>query len=308
MQKLNSKRQILGRVSSADMHLLHVFRTVAKCGGFSAAQSELGVGKSTVSRQIGYLEDRLGFTLCHRGRSGFSLTQHGRQALEYIDEFLNSAEKFASNMAGINDDFVGSINVAMIDFTFGDKTNPMLGTIKRFHQRAPKISINLSIESPDQIEKGVIEGSHHLGILPDYRRIDGLRYDVLYKETVELFAGLEHPLGKLISMGHIPEMEDVVRHELVYRGYLEGEKLIHLKRQFPRGATVLQTESVLVLLEAGIYLGFMPSHCATENVVSVRPDIFRYAVPICVTTRNSRAKSLILQAFLEELVSDKVEV
>ncbi|GAB5507987.1 MAG: HTH-type transcriptional activator BauR [Rhizobiaceae bacterium] len=303
MRRLNDKRQVLGRVGSADMHLFRVFQTVAQCGGFSAAQSELGVGRSTVSRQIGHLEDRLGYTLCHRGRSGFALTQHGEQALKYINVFLSAADDFASNMAGINEDFVGSINVAMIDFSFSDQANPMIKAIKAYHERAPKVSINLSIESPNQIERGVIEGKYHLGILPDYRRLDGLRYDVVYHETVELFAGRDHPLGKKVASGIEPDLEEVFKHELVYRGYLEGDRLADIKKEFRRGATVLQTESVLVLLNAGIYLGFMPSHSATADVVSVRPDKFRYSVPICATTRSSRSRSLILNAFLEDLLS-----
>ena len=285
------------------MHLFRVFQTVAQCGGFSAAQSELGVGRSTVSRQIGHLEDRLGYTLCHRGRSGFTLTQHGDQALEFINVFLSAADDFASNMAGINEDFVGSIDVAMIDFSFSDESNPMIKAIKAFHERAPKVSINLNIESPNQIERGVIEGKYHLGILPDYRRLDGLRYDPMYQESVELFAGKEHPIAKLATKKSTPKLEEVFKHELVYRGYLEGDKLADIKKEFHRGATVLQTESVLVLLKAGIYLGFMPSHCATEDVISIRPDKFRYSVPICATTRSSRSKSLILNAFLEDLFS-----
>lgn len=301
MAKLNTHRKILGRVSDADMHLLQVFRTVVECGGFSAAQSELGVGRSTISRQISNLETRLGFSLCHRGRSGFSLTQHGKQALIFIESFLNAADEFSSNLAAINDDFVGVINVAMIDYSFSDHANPTVGAIKRFHKIAPKVSINLTVESPNQIERGVVEGKYHLGILPDYRRLDGLRYDWLYSEDVELFAGGDHPLATQIREGHQPSDDEAFRQELIYRGYLEGDMLRELKVQFRRGATVSQTESVVVLIEAGIYLGFLPSHCATSSMLSVRPERFRYSVPICVATRQSRSKSLVLSAFLEEL-------
>ena len=51
--------------------------TVAQCGGFAAAQVALNVGQSTISRQIGDLEERLGMRLCQRGRAGFRLTDKG---------------------------------------------------------------------------------------------------------------------------------------------------------------------------------------------------------------------------------------
>lgn len=291
----------MGRVSDADMHLLYVFKTVVECGGFSAAQSELGVGRSTISRQISNLETRLGFTLCHRGRGGFSLTQHGEQALVFIDGFLNAADDFASNIASINDDFVGSINVAMIDYSIADHANPMQGAIKRFHSLAPNVSINLAVESPNQIERGVLEGNYHLGILPDYRCLESLHYHELYSEKIELFAGGDHPLANDVRAGKSLVIDDVYNHELVHRGYLESKMLQDIKARFRRGATVLQTESVLVLVDAGIYLGFMPSHCATKGMVSLCPEKFSYTVPICAVTRKNRSRSLILSAFLKEL-------
>jgi hypothetical protein len=51
--------------------LLRLFVSVVECGGFSAAQGELGLSQSSISQQMAKLETRLGYRLCSRGKGGF---------------------------------------------------------------------------------------------------------------------------------------------------------------------------------------------------------------------------------------------
>ena len=69
----------LAQVSDFDIRLLRIFRSVVECGGFSAAETVLGIGRSAISQQMSDLEQRLGLRLCQRGRAGFSLTEEGRE-------------------------------------------------------------------------------------------------------------------------------------------------------------------------------------------------------------------------------------
>lgn len=300
--ELNRPRKLIGRISDVDLHLMRVFQTVVDCGGFSAAQSELGVGRSTISRQISHLEVRLGFTLCYRGRSGFKLTQHGEQAQIFINQFLASADEFMSNIATINDNFSGEIDVAMIDASFTDPQNPMLGAIRAFRDLAPRVKINLAVETPEQIEKGVLDGKFHLGILPYYRELPELSYRNIYKEKVALFAGPSHPLIDELKTEPNLAIENIVKHELVNRGYLEGDSLKAIKSRFELGPTVFETEAVAALVISGAYLGFLPQFNAHSALISVLPEQFEYSVPICVVTKKSRQHSVITQAFTELLI------
>lgn len=72
-------RAVLGQLSDMDLRLLQVFKAVVECGGMSAAELELNIGTSTVSRHMKDLETRLGLTLCRRGRAGFALTADSRR-------------------------------------------------------------------------------------------------------------------------------------------------------------------------------------------------------------------------------------
>ena len=48
-----------GQLADIDLKLLRVFKTVVECGGFSAAEVELNIGRSAISRQMSDLETRL---------------------------------------------------------------------------------------------------------------------------------------------------------------------------------------------------------------------------------------------------------
>ena len=41
----------LAQVSDFDIRLLRIFRSVVECGGFSAAETVLGIGRSAISQQ-----------------------------------------------------------------------------------------------------------------------------------------------------------------------------------------------------------------------------------------------------------------
>ena len=63
-------RAVLGQLSDMDLRLLQVFKSVVECGGMSAAELELNIGTSTVSRHMKDLETRL--ATCMETLQGFN--------------------------------------------------------------------------------------------------------------------------------------------------------------------------------------------------------------------------------------------
>ncbi len=264
----------------------------------------MGVGRSTISRQISDLETRLGLRLCHRGRSGFYLTQPGQQVLEYIDQLLKSTEDFTSNIASISDRMVGKLHIGMIDYTVSDTKNPLVSAIRQFQVMAPGVIVDLMTGSPNEVERGIIDGTLHLGIVPDYQRHPSIQYHRLYDEEVGLYCGGDHPLMKPALDGVELQEKDIYKHKLVFRGYFESDRLRRRKQKFPVGSTVYQTESVLALVRSGVHLGFFPKHCQDlmrGEYHELLPDVFSYSTPICAIWRGDRKHSLILQDFIELL-------
>jgi DNA-binding transcriptional LysR family regulator len=91
-------KALLGQVSDLDLRLLRVFRAVVDCGGFAAAELELNIGRSTISRHIKDLEERLGLRLCRRGRGGFALTPEGTQIYQSTLRVLGAISELRSEV------------------------------------------------------------------------------------------------------------------------------------------------------------------------------------------------------------------
>ena len=84
---------MLGQLADMDLRLLQVFKSVVECGGLSAAELELNIGTSTVSRHLKDLETRLGLRLCRRGRAGFALTLEGQRVYDETLRLLAGVDR-----------------------------------------------------------------------------------------------------------------------------------------------------------------------------------------------------------------------
>ena len=71
-----------------DANDLLIFARVAEAGSFSRAAERIGLPKSTVSRRIALLEERLGERLMLRTTRRLTLTEFGNQLLEHARQVV----------------------------------------------------------------------------------------------------------------------------------------------------------------------------------------------------------------------------
>src|SRR5262249_23202805 len=107
------ERAILGQMADVDLRLLRVFRAVAHCGGMAAAELELNIDISTISRHVKDLEVRLGTVLCRRGRAGFALTPEGERVYAAADRLLHATDVFRTDLHDIHRSMGGEIHIAL---------------------------------------------------------------------------------------------------------------------------------------------------------------------------------------------------
>ncbi|WP_036231197.1 LysR family transcriptional regulator [Marinobacterium jannaschii] len=296
-----------GQVSDLDLKLLRVFKTVVECGGFSAAEVELNIGRSAISRQMADLETRLDMRLCQRGRSGFLLTEHGRLVYEATLELLVDIEKFRCNINAAHSQLIGELKLGLTDNMVSDSKAPVINTLGAFHQDEPEVSISLQVGSPNEIERAVIEGHANIGIVPVHHKLPGLEYHPLYQETSRLYCAARHPLYPL-------EASEITADRLqpfdfIVPGYAHS---IEFKERFPElkaAAMSSQVEGIATLVLSGQYLGFLPDHYAlqwlsTGQMREILPQTFSYQVPFCAITRRDAQPNLLRTTFLKALMVD----
>jgi len=287
-------RALLGQISDMDLRLLQVFKAVVECGGMAAAELELNIGTSTVSRHVKDLETRLGMTLCRRGRAGFALTPEGQRVYEETLRLLASVRGFLGSIDDIHARMGGQLAVAVFDKTASNPAARIHAAIAAFAEQAPDVQLQLHVASINAIERGIIDGGFQVGIIPAHRSSQSLDYTDLFGETMLLYCGAGHPL---FGAAHDAlDWDAVRRHPFAGLGYHSPNMELSHQAQLERTATGFDQESIATLLLSGRFLGFLPDHYAEAferrgRLQAVRPDLFHYRCQFVSLLRRSPAPS-----------------
>ena len=184
----------LAQVSDFDIRLLKIYRSVVECGGFSAAENVLGIGRSAISQQMNDLEQRLGLRLCQRGRAGFSLTEEGREVYHSALQLLSALETFRTEVNGLHQHLRGELNIGLTDNLVTLPHMRITHALAELKDRGPDVRIQIRMIAPSQVEQGVLDGSLHVGVVPQTSPLSGLEYQPLYSERSLLYCAVGHPL------------------------------------------------------------------------------------------------------------------
>lgn len=293
----------MGQVSAADVRLLKVFRAVVDCGGLSAAELELNLGRSTVSRHLKDLEQRLGLTLCRRGRSGFQLSDEGRRIYEDACRLLESLEQFRVNVAQMHDHLSGRLSLGLFDKTATNPTAHIAKAMHRFREQAPGVELEITVGQLNSLEPAVLDGRMQLAVVPEHRRSDSLEYTPLFEEPMRLYCGASHPLSMTIAA---PDIAAVRRHAYAGLSFHSPNMEASQRLQLQRRASVNDQEAVAILILSGDFVGFLPSHYANQFVQQgamrcIEHEQLQYLVKFVAITRKSPKISRVTAAMLAAL-------
>lgn len=259
-------RSALGQLSDMDLRLLRVFKTVADCGGMAAAELELNIGTSTVSRHIKDLETRLNLRLCRRGRGGFALTPEGQQIYAETLRLLASADAFRSRVDEIHQRMGGELHLAVFDKTASNPQSHVGEAIALFAAQAPDVALHLHVAPLNTIERGVLDGEFQVGIVPGHRSSGLLAYDELFTETMYLYCAVSHPLFAADYAQQPTDWQALRQYPFAGLGYHSANMELAQQAQLMRAATGYDQESIATLILSGRFLGFLPDHYAEAFV------------------------------------------
>ena len=296
------QRAVLGQLSDMDLRLLQVFKSVAECGGMAAAELELNIGTSTVSRHMKDLETRLGLVLCRRGRAGFALTPEGQRVYDETLRLFASVQGFRTSIDDIHARMGGQLAVAVFDKTASNPAAHIGEAIAAFSAQAPDVALQMHVGSINAIERGVIDGSFQVGIIPAHRSSDSLLYTELFGETMLLYCGARHPL---FGADHAAlDWDAIRRYAFAGLGYHSPNMALSHQARLQRSATGFDQESIATLVLSGRYLGFLPDHYAEAferqgRMQAVHPALLRYTCTFMGLVRRSPEPSRAAQAFAQ---------
>lgn len=295
---------MLRSIADVDLRLLRVFDTVARSGGFAAAQSALNVSQANISMQMKQLEERLGVTLCHRGRSGFWLTEEGKTVLEACRVLFRSLDEFRSVVSSASGTISGRLHLSVVDNAVFNDGFHLPQTIRRFKEKSRNSELVIHVAATNDVEQMVLDGSCDLGIGFFPARRQGLKYHPVFSARMNLYCGASHPL--FARAPHDLQLEDVLIEEHAARAYVSSAQLPVFERKLTVGASAANIEGLLMLILSGKYTGYLPEHYAnlwtqTDSIRPILPKALGYHCLYELATKPQQQRSDLLELFVATL-------
>ena len=291
------------RLDNIDLRLLRVFVTLAESGSFQAAQISLSLSQSTLSTHIAALEQKLGGTLCERGRRGFRLTPFGEATLQAATRLFADIEAFQQRLGQRKGELVGRLKIGVVDGIVTNKALSLQTAIGRFMERGPDVFVDLKMGTPLDLERAVAEGRRHVVIGPFSQKAPGIVYVPLLREAHALYCGKNHPL-----FGRAPEgitQKDVEECTFSVRSYRHLEDLYRVGYARASGA-VIHMEAQVMMILSGHFVGFLPCHIAESWVAqglmrALRTKVYGFASQHFAAHQRSTESDPLVSAFIQEI-------
>lgn len=295
---------MLRKVNDIDLKLLRIFQTVADCGGFSAAESQLNIARSTISTHMADLESRLGLTLCQRGRAGFALTEEGKTVYEAVQGLFGALDQFRQQVNGLHDQVTGELNIICSDAIVTDPRFKLTETLAAFCEQAPEVTINISTNSLPEMEQALIDGRADICFAPRHRDLSSLRYQPLYTEDYFLYCHRKHPLFGADEA--TLDNDQLTQYAFIHPGIQTVGQASLAMQGLRRSANAYIYEVRMALVATGRYIGFFPSHyvqpwLARGDMRALAPAERHYAVDIAALTRRTGTQDKVLSLFQRQL-------
>ncbi len=182
--------------AAVELRHLRYFVAVAETENISRAALKLHVSQPPLSRQIGDLENELGFPLLKRTAKSVSLTEAGRTflnearaVLQRVDEGVKKARAVATT--GETDLHVGYSPTPFAEI--------LPKTLRGFQRAMPKVHVRLHDWSNKTILDGVRDGRLQLGLItrsPKAGALRGVRYEELFRQRVCVAVAPQHAFAR----------------------------------------------------------------------------------------------------------------
>ncbi|TLU61058.1 LysR family transcriptional regulator [Thalassotalea litorea] len=294
------------QLGDSHIRLLRIYKSVVENGGFANAEVDLNISKPAISQAISELESLLTMRLCHRGRAGFSLTEQGQQVYQSTLQLLTSLETFRTQVNGINTELSGELNIGITDNMVTVPEMRVTEALRRLKHQAPKVTINISMIPPDEIESGILDGHLHIGIIPHLRSIAGLNYIKLYQERSLLYCSDTHPLFDK-DLSRISD-QALAGYDAVAPTYPQSLAIKQQQNLLNATATSTDREGIAFLILTGRYIGFLPTHFADrwvkeDKMRAIDEHNRSFATQFSAITRKGARSNLILEAYLQALLN-----
>ena len=253
---------ILDELIKIDIKTLRSFMAIVECQGVTAAQSRLNVTTSVISGHLTHLEDRLGMTLCHRGRAGFKLTEDGAAVYEACLGFTESVASFQHQLHYIKQlDSMrgGHIRLCLIDQMPKFFYDALRQRLASSYRNNPLIHFSIDVQSPESMLEKLVSNESDIGVGYFGSFPPALTFQPAFVEKQVVCCGREH---RLFYNSEGLTLEDLEQnYPWIKRGYVVEHHINHIRPK-TLSATTYHMEATAQLILVGHHVGYLPRDLA----------------------------------------------
>lgn len=243
---------------------LLTFIHVTELNSFTKAGEKLGYSQSAVSFQIKQLEDEIGYPLFDRIHHTISLTDKGKELLEYAHRVTALTDEFMDSLHSA-ENLQGKIHFVAPDSVCEDM---LLRNYTLFHQLYPKIELKFTNADTNAM-KGMLDRNEVDAIITlDIHSYDK-DYVILKEEPVKMHfvVNANSPLAnKRVSIKQLLDFSFILTEKNV--GYRTGfdRELAKRSMEITPILEVGRTDIILTLLEETDAICYLPEYTTHKKV------------------------------------------
>lgn len=239
-----------------DIRQLKYFIKAAEFSHFTRAAEALYVSQPALSAQIRQLEEDLGSELFARVGRNVRLTEAGEAFLVRARQAVDAIEQGEEEVRAIKGVLKGTLRICAVPAVAATVLAPLIGA---FQQKYPDVYVQLSSNTSDVVERGVIDGEYSLGLTTLPLEFDDLNHSESVTGEVVVVMNNDHPMAKqqCVRPAELSGMPIALASQqiITWRGiaYLE-EHNVHLKVM----AESEELDTVFSLVRQGPYIALAP--------------------------------------------------
>lgn len=287
-----------------DFKYLYTFKTIVEEGSFIKAAAKLNYTQSTITFQMGQMEQELSTKLFEKIGRRMMLTKAGKQLVPYVNDVLTSVNKmryFENDLAECQ----GDLQIGIAETQLCYKMSPIL---KELHQQAPNARLFLRSMNCYDIRDELINGTLDIGVF--YENVSGYGSNLITipmgtfpiilvasPETKNLFPDFITPDQKIPISFIINEPNSIFRQ--LFERYIR-EKSILLDHTIE----LWSIPTIKNLVKSSVGISFLPKFSVQEELdrgelVEIPTDLFNVQVSAVCGYHKNKWISPLMQAFID---------
>lgn len=248
-----------------DLRNLYTFIQVAELSSFTKAADKLGYSQPTISFQIKQLEQELQTPLFERIGHTVSLTNKGKELLQYAQKIYQLMEEM--NTSSQKDSILqGNLRIGMAD----SLCHPIIvKNFANFKEQYPNISLTISTASTSELYK-LLDRNEVDVICTMDQRVYNTNYKIISEEKMHahLVCSIDHELAKKAAISF---------EELLNEPFLLTEKGVSYRRIFDEALAkenyeiqpileISNPDYICQLIESNMGLSFLPDYVTQDAI------------------------------------------